>query len=61
VALVFVFIVWRTASGWRKYGEFQTAQGGVAGGVSLGTYFGLHLIGGLGAVVIALALLERLK
>lgn len=61
VALVFVFIVWRTASGWRKYGEFQTAQGGTAGGVSLGTYFGLHLVGGLGAIVIALALLERLK
>ncbi len=61
VTLVLVFVVWRTASGWRKYGEFQTARGGAEGGVSLATYFGLHVMGGLGAIVIALALLERLQ
>ena len=61
VALVLIFVVWRTGSGWRKYGEFQSAHGGIDGGLSFGTYFGLHLLGGLGAIVTALALLERLQ
>jgi len=57
VALVMVFVVWRTAAGWRHYSDFQAANDGL----SLGAYFGLQLMGGLGAVVIALALLERLS
>ena len=61
VALALIFVVWRTASGWRNYGEFRRSRGGAEGGLSLGTYFGLHLVGGLGAVAIALALLERLQ
>ncbi|MCE9522948.1 MAG: hypothetical protein K8S25_11030 [Alphaproteobacteria bacterium] len=52
-----VFVVWRTAAGWRNYGEFQSAHGGL----SLGTYFGLQLLGGLAAVTSALVLLQRLQ
>ncbi len=57
--LIVLFVIWRTASGWRNYGEFQNTHGGSEGGMSLGTYFGLQLLGGLGAVVMALAMLER--
>jgi len=56
VALVLIFVVWRTAAGWRHYSEFKAANDGL----SLGSYFGLQLMAGLGAVVIALALIERL-
>jgi hypothetical protein len=61
VALALVFVLGRTASGWRKYGEFQNSHGGVEGGLSLGSYFGLQLLGGIGAVAIALTLLDTLK
>ena len=57
--LIFVFVIWRTASGWKNYGEFQSAHGGHDGGLSLTAYFGLQLLGGLGAVVIALVMLQR--
>ena len=60
VALVMIFVVWRTAAGWRNYAEFQRAHGGSAGGLSLGTYFGLQLLGALAALAIALAVLDRL-
>ncbi|MBP6014528.1 MAG: hypothetical protein KBA31_20030 [Alphaproteobacteria bacterium] len=59
--LVVVFVIWRTIAGWRQYGDYQTAHGGIVGGVSLSTYFGLNLLGGLGAVVIALLMLDRLQ
>ena len=59
VALIMVFVLWRTASGWRNYSEFQATHGGREGGLSLGTYFGLQLLGALGAIVIALAILDR--
>jgi hypothetical protein len=61
VALVLIFVIWRTASGWRNYGEFQSTHGGVEGGLSLGSYFGLQLLGAIGAVAIALTLLDTLK
>ncbi len=57
--LIFVFVIWRTAKGWRNYGEFQSTHGGHDGGLSLTAYFGLQLLGGLGAVVIALVMLQR--
>lgn len=60
VALIMVFVLWRTAAGWRHYAEFQNAHGGREGGLSLGTYFGIQLLGGLAAVTIALTILERL-
>ena len=60
VALIFIVIIWRTASGWRSYGDFQETHGGREGGLSLGTYFGLHLLGGIGAIAVALAILNRL-
>lgn len=60
VALIMIVIVWRTASGWRHYGEFQASHGGREGGLSFGAYFGLHLLGGMGAVAVALAVLNRL-
>jgi hypothetical protein len=59
VGLIFVFIIWRTASGWRSYGEFQAAHPG-EDSLSFGAYFGLHLLGGLGAVVLALTVMNRL-
>jgi len=58
VALVMIFVVWRTAAGWRHYADFQDSHGG---GVSFGVYFGLHLMGALGAVVLALWLLGQLR
>jgi hypothetical protein len=60
VGLILVLILWRTAAGWRSYREFRTAHEGPAGSLSLGAYFGLHLLGGLGAVILALAILNRL-
>jgi hypothetical protein len=59
VALIFVFIIWRTASGWRGYAEFQASHA-QEGALSFGAYFGLHLLGGLGAIVLALAVMNRL-
>ena len=58
VALLVVFVLWRTASGWRNYGEFQRSHDG---SLSLGAYFGLQLLGGLGAVALALAIIDRLS
>jgi hypothetical protein len=60
VGFMLVFVVWRTASGWSHYSAFRAAHQGTAESMSLGTYFGLQLLGGIGAVAIALALLERL-
>lgn len=58
-ALILVSIVWRTASGWRHYDEFQNSHAdGTA--MSFGTYFGLQILSGIGAIAIALAVLERL-
>ena len=57
VALIIIFVLWRTASGWRNYGEFQR---GHDGSLSLGAYFGLQLVGAFGAVAIALAVIDRL-
>jgi hypothetical protein len=59
VALIMIVIVGRTASGWRHYGEFQATHGGREGGISFGAYFGLHLLGGMGAIAVALAVLNR--
>ncbi len=58
VATIFVFVVWRTASGWHNYAEFQRSHDNH--GLSLGAYFGLQLIGAFGAVAIALAIIDRL-
>ena len=60
-ALIVVFVLWRTAAGWRNYAEFQDQHGGRTGGLSLGTYFGLQLFGALGAVAVALAIIEKLQ
>ncbi|MEQ1755571.1 MAG: hypothetical protein ABL973_15730 [Micropepsaceae bacterium] len=57
---ILFFVLWRTATGWHHYNEFQIAHSGNGENMSLGTYFGLQLLGGLGAVAIALAVLERL-
>jgi len=59
VAFVAIFVVWRTVMGWRHYAEFQAAHDGE--GVALGTYFSLHLLGGLGALVVALAILAQIR
>ncbi len=61
VALIMILVLWRTASGWRNYSEFQAAHSGREGGLSLGTYFGLQLLGALVAVAVALWTLERLQ
>ena len=55
---LFFFVIWRTATGWRNYSEFQSAQGAGAT-MSFGTYFGLQILGGIVAVAIALAMIER--
>lgn len=58
IALILVFVLWRTASGWRNYAEFQRGHGN--DGLSLGAYFGLQLVGAFGAIAIALAVIDRL-
>lgn len=57
--VILISILWRTASGWRHYSEFQDSQPANGPVMSFGTYFGLQVLGGLGAVAIALAVLER--
>jgi hypothetical protein len=57
VGLILIFVIWRTAAGWRHYAEFQASRGGL----SLGAYFGLQLLGGFGAVAIALAVIARMN
>lgn len=59
-SFILVFVLWRTATGWHHYNEFQLSHRGAGESMSLGTYFGLQLLGGAGAVAIALAVLERL-
>jgi hypothetical protein len=60
VALIMIFVVWRTAAGWRHYAEFQTAQDRGEARLSLGAYFGLQLLGALTALTLAVAVLDRL-
>jgi hypothetical protein len=60
VGFMLVFVIWRTASGWHHYSAFREAHRGTTEEMSLATYFGLQLLGGMGAVAIALAVLERL-
>jgi hypothetical protein len=60
VGLILILIIWRTAAGWRFYREFRTAGEGPGDALSFGAYFGLNLLGGLLAVVLALAVLNRL-
>jgi len=61
VALIMVFVVWRTASGWRNYAEFQRAQGGDEGGLSFGTYFALQLLGAVTAGAARIIAVEMLR
>ena len=58
-SLILISIVWRTASGWRHYDEFQSQRPADGAMMSFGAYFGLQILGGIGAVAIALAVLER--
>ena len=57
-ALVLVSVVWRTIQGWRHYQEFRTGQEGSTPAISLPVYFGLQLLAGVGAVLLALVLME---
>lgn len=57
-ALVLVSVVWRTIQGWHHYQEFRAEQDQAAPAISLPVYFGLQVLGGAGAVLLALLLME---